>query len=87
VPLTVLVSPAWIDDTTASFAESTGEDFDSLGVARSRELAAEVRRVAEERGVLFADAAEVAHVGADGLHLGPDSHARLAELVASRLTT
>ncbi len=85
VPRIVLVSPVWIDDTKLAFAESTGECFDSLGVARSRELAAEVRRVAQERGVLFADAAEVAHVGADGLHLSPDSHARLAELIASHV--
>jgi hypothetical protein len=32
---------------------------------------------------MYADAAHVAHPGDDGLHLTLDSHARLAELVAS----
>ena len=46
VPTTVLVSPIWIDDTAPGYAEVTGESFDRTGVARSRELADEIRRVA-----------------------------------------
>ena len=38
--------------------------------------------MAEDCGVLFADAATVAHAGSDGLHLDAASHARLAGLVA-----
>ena len=85
VPTTVLLSPIWIDDTAPGYAEETGESFDSTGVARSRELADEIRRVAKERGVRYADAAQVARAGGDGLHLTLDSHAPLAELVASTI--
>ncbi len=84
-PATLLVSPIWIDDTAPGFAESTGESFDRTGVTRSRELAEEIRRVAQDRGVRYADAARVARAGGDGLHLSLDSHARLAELVASTI--
>ena len=38
--------------------------------------------MAEDRGVLFADAASVARAGGDGLHLTLDSHEPLARLVA-----
>ena len=81
-PTTVLVSPIRIDDTAPLYAETTAESFDPTGVARSRDLADAIRRVAHERGVLYADAARVARAGGDGLHLTVDSHARLAALVA-----
>ena len=61
-----------------------GKNFDPTNLAaRSRELAIAIRRVAQERGVLYVDAAQVAHAGDDGHHLTLDSHARLAELFAS----
>ncbi len=41
--------------------------------------------MAEERGVLFADAASVARAGGDALHLTLDSHEPLARLVADVL--
>jgi lysophospholipase L1-like esterase len=85
VPTTVLVSPIWIDDTAPWFAEVTEEGFDRTGVARSRELAGEIQRVAQELGVRYADAAQVARAGNDGLHLTLDSHAPLAALVASTI--
>lgn len=83
VPATVLVGPTLIDDTAPRYRDVVGENFDPTNVARSRELAIEIRRVAQERGVLYADAAQVAHAGDDGVHLSLDSHARLAQLVAS----
>ena len=85
VPTTVLVSPIWIDDVAPWFAEVTGGSFDRTGVARSRDLAGEISRVAQELGVRYADAAQVARAGNDGLHLTLDSHAPLAELVASTI--
>jgi len=81
-PAIVLVSPVRIDDTAAWFDEVTAGDFDPEIVARSRHLTDETRRVATERGVLYADAARVARVGADGLHFTVDSHPRFAELLA-----
>jgi lysophospholipase L1-like esterase len=85
VPTTVLVSPIWIDDTAPAYAEVTGGSFDSTSSARSRDLAEEIRRVAQERGVRYAAAAQVARAGGDGLHLTLNSHAPLAELVASTI--
>ena len=83
MPVTVLVSPIWINDTAPRFKEVTGENFDPTIAARSRELTLAIRRVAQERSVLYADAAQVALAGDDGHHLTLDSHTPLAELVAS----
>jgi lysophospholipase L1-like esterase len=82
-PMIVLVGPIRIDDTAPKYRDLVGENFDPSIPGRSRELATEIRRVARERGTHFADAAEVACPGDDGLHLSQDSHARLAELIAS----
>ncbi len=85
-PAVVLVSPIVIDDAAPLYEEMTGDSFDSTGVARSHELGSAVRRVAEERGVAYADAAAVARAGDDGLHLNRDSHPELAALVAATVT-
>jgi len=87
VPATVLVGPILADDTAPRYRDVVGENFDPAIPARFRELATAIRRVAQERDVLYADAAQVAHPGDDGLHLTLDSHARLAELVASTVLT
>ena len=87
VPTIVLVGPTLIDDTAPRYRDVVGENFDPTNVARSRELATEIRRVAQERGVLYAEAAQAAQAGDDGVHLSLDSHARLAELVASTVLT
>ena len=81
-PVTVLVSPIWIDDEAASYQEVTSASFDSRGVQRSRELGEAIQRVAHHRGVLYADSADVAHAGGDGIHLSLDSNGPLAELLA-----
>ena len=86
VPAIVLVSPVRIDDTAGWFDEVTAGDFDPEIVSRSRDLTDEIRRVAQERGVLYADAAQVARVGADGLHFTVDSHPRFAELIAATVS-
>jgi lysophospholipase L1-like esterase len=85
MPSTVLLSPIHVDDSQPWFAELTADSFDGASVAKSRRLAAEISRVAESRGVLFADAATVARAGRDGLHLSIDSHAPLAALVAATI--
>ena len=85
-PAVVLVSPIWIDSSASLYVDVTAANYDATGVARSRELGPVLRRVAEDRGVGYADAASVAHAGADGLHLTPDSHQRLAELLAVTVT-
>ena len=85
VPVIVLVSPIPIDDTAPRYPDMIAEFLNRASVERSRQLAAEIEQVARERDVLYADAAQVAHAGDDGLHLSPDSHSRLAELVASKV--
>ena len=74
--------PDPVDDTQPGFAELASANFDAAAVAKSRRLAQEVRRVAQTRGVQFADAATVARAGGDGIHLSLDSHQRLAGLLA-----
>ena len=84
-PPLLLLSPILLDDSITEYVDPTGNGFDDRSLAASRGLAAEIRRVAEERGVLFADAASVARAGGDALHLTLDSHGPLAGLVADVL--
>jgi lysophospholipase L1-like esterase len=81
----VLVSPIQLDDDRPLYAELTAESFDRAAVGKSRQLAGEIRRVAQARGAIYLDAASVAHAGGDGIHLSLDSHAPLAELLATTL--
>jgi hypothetical protein len=81
-PLVLLLSPILLDDSVTAYEDAQGNGFDDCSLAASRGLAAEVRRVAGDRGVLFADAGSVARAGGDGLHLTLDSHEPLARLVA-----
>jgi lysophospholipase L1-like esterase len=83
LPATVLVGPILIDDAAPRYRDVVGENFDPAIPARFRELEIAIRRVAQQRGVRYADASQVARPGDDGLHLSIDSHAPLAELVAS----
>ena len=85
LPTTILVSPIWIDDTAPLYEQLTSGLLDSQGVQRSRELGHAISRVARGRGVLYADAAQVATAGNDGVHLSLGSHARLAELIAANV--
>jgi lysophospholipase L1-like esterase len=84
-PALLLLSPIQLDDSVTAYVDPTGNGFDARSLEASRGLAAEVRRVAQEHGVLFADAASVARAGGDGLHLTVDSHAPLARLVADNV--
>ena len=78
----LLVSPILLDESVTAYEDPTGNGFDARSLDASRALAPEIQRVAEERGVLFADAASVARAGGDGLHLTLDSHEPLARLIA-----
>jgi lysophospholipase L1-like esterase len=81
-PRILLMSPIQLDDGITAFVDPTGNGFDDLSLEASRALPEETRRVAEERGVVFADAGSVARAGGDALHLTLDSHEPLARLVA-----
>jgi lysophospholipase L1-like esterase len=82
MPSLLLLSPILLDDSITAYVDPTGNGFDDRSLVASKALAGEIRRVADERGVLFADAATVARAGGDALHLTLDSHAPLARLVA-----
>ncbi len=84
-PATILVSPILPDDRQPRFADVAAGSFDADVVDKARGLAAELRRVAQGRDALFADAAAVARAGADGQHISLESHAPLAELIARQL--
>jgi lysophospholipase L1-like esterase len=60
-PKVILVSPIRIDITQRWYAEMNDGEFDDNSVRKSAQLSAELRRIAGARGVLFADAASVAH--------------------------
>ncbi|MGY0230710.1 GDSL-type esterase/lipase family protein [Longispora urticae] len=82
-PRVLVLSPAPCDDRALVYGAG---EFDAGSVAVSRELAAEIGKVAAARGAAFADAGTVARVGGDGVHLTRDSHSTLAALVATWIT-
>ncbi|MGW3282713.1 GDSL-type esterase/lipase family protein [Nocardia rhamnosiphila] len=84
VPAILLVSPIHLDADQPDFADKSPE-YDVDSARKSRELAPAIRRVADERGTLFADAATVAYAGTDGAHLSRDSHEQLARLIAHQI--
>jgi lysophospholipase L1-like esterase len=86
VPRVVIMSPIHIDESRPLFGELCLPEYGPGSAARSRQLAGELRRVADARGALFVDAASVAEAGDDGVHLTLESHPRLAELVAATLS-
>ena len=86
-PAVLLVSPPHIDDTRQSFAAKRGTSYDRTSVAKSQQLATHLQAVADKRGTAFVDAAAVAWVGADGVHLARDAHGALAELLATQIST
>jgi lysophospholipase L1-like esterase len=84
-PPLLLVSPILLDESITAYEDPQGNGFDAASLEASLGLADELRRVAAERGALFADAASVAHAGGDGLHLTLDSHEPLAEMLATSI--
>jgi len=84
-PKVLLVSPILIDESykgNAVFHGMFGED----GVARSRALAPVYRRLAEENGLAFLDAAEYGAASeVDGIHMAADDHRRLGRAMAGKV--
>lgn len=82
-PAVLLVSPAHIQERILE--GPFGEMFGPEAPARSRALAPRMEQQARERGFFFLDAAKVAQVGKDGLHLTAESHAALAHALAGKI--
>lgn len=85
VPVTVLVGPTPVADTAPEYRDLVGDNPDPQLAARSRQLTEEIHRVARQRGVPYAAAAEVAEPGEDGIHLDMASHSRLGEFLATTI--
>lgn len=82
----LLVSPILVDDTTTLFQKLYPDYYNHESVVKSQQLAAEIEKVANETGCVFADASQVAVPGEDGIHFSVEAHAGLGELVAKKVT-
>ena len=81
VPI-LLVSPIHIVDTAPRFAEFYTGTYDHEAALKSQQLAIEMKRVADETGCQFIDAATVAEPGEDGSHMSEPSHPALGKTIA-----
>ena len=81
VPAILVVSPPPTSDSFVEYAEMF------IGAPpKSHRLAAEYRRMAEERGVHFFDAGSVIKSDpADGIHFDPAAHAALGKAIAAEI--
>ncbi|KZM72609.1 hypothetical protein AWN90_27830 [Nocardia terpenica] len=80
-PAVVLLAPVPIDHRAPLFDRLNGDAYDARSAETSRRLAPSFAELAARRGLPFADTATVAEIGEDGVHLGAEAHARIAELV------
>ena len=84
VPKILVVSPPEIspDILTGPFKDS----FDQVSIDKSKLLAEYYKKVADKHGCMFLDAKQYIKPSVeDGLHLGPDGHKGLAEIIANTI--
>ena len=84
VPKILVVSPPEIstDILTGPFSGS----FDQVSIDKSKRLAEYYKKVADKHGCMFLDAKQYIKPSVeDGLHLGPDGHKGLAEIIAKTI--
>jgi lysophospholipase L1-like esterase len=87
-PKVLLVSPAFMDEKATKFVDSMPKPgiYDEVSAQKSRQFSVPIKRVADELGCIFFDAAPVTHTGDDGCHLDKQSHQNLADELAKILT-
>lgn len=86
-PRIVLMSPAIIDQTKPGFAIYKERGFyNEQSASISRELAAATQALAMQQDCDFLDAASVASVGSDAIHITKQGHAALGRFVAQKVT-
>lgn len=85
VPDVLLVSPVPVNSETDLFKEKYTKYMNNQSVEVSQQLAMEIKKVAEATGCEFFDAATVAHIGVDGVHLTREAHAALGDALAVKL--
>jgi len=88
-PKIMLVSPAYMDEKASKFVESMPKPgiYDEVSAQKSKQFAEPIKKVAEETGCTFFDAATVTKTGDDGCHLDKESHQKLADSFTALLRT
>ncbi len=81
----LVVSPILIDDAAPNFAKFYTENYNHESVTKSQELAAVLEPATEALGCSFADAAQVARAGEDGIHFSAEAHAGLAKTLTAEV--
>lgn len=84
-PKVILISPIEVDSNAVHFAKWYTSYYNATSGDKSKQLAGEIKQVADQKGVFFLDAATVAQAGEDGIHFSEESERPLAELVASMI--
>ena len=84
-PKIILISPIEIDDQAPFFAEFYTGYYDSESMKESKKLVEVIKKIADEKDVLFLDAAAVSKPGEDGIHFDIESQRPLAELIAGAI--
>ncbi len=80
-PRIILASPTYMDEKAPKFVESMPKPgvYDKVSAQKSRQFAEPIKRVAEENGCEFFDAAPITKTGEDGCHLDLESHKYLGD--------
>lgn len=81
----LLVSPILIDGNAPQYKEWYSNNYDAVSIEKSKELASELELVAQATSCQFADAAQVARAGEDGIHFDEASHLVLGKLLADKI--
>ncbi|HJP81210.1 MAG TPA: SGNH/GDSL hydrolase family protein [Candidatus Saccharimonadales bacterium] len=81
----LLVSPILVDGNASRIKEWYAAYYNDDSVRKSQELAAALHKVTEDIGCYFADAAQVAKAGEDGIHLDEVSHQALGNFLAQQI--
>ena len=84
VPEIIIITPAALNADAGLSPFSDG--LDPEAAAMSRELADMYRELARDELVGFIDASDIGTSELDGVHLSPEGHARLADLVYAEIT-
>ncbi|NLT98398.1 MAG: SGNH/GDSL hydrolase family protein [Christensenellaceae bacterium] len=84
-PKILVVSPIAVE--VAGLDDNMRNYFDETSAKKAAELPARYREVAKQYGCGFLDASQYAKPSVDGIHLGPEGHAALADAVAEAVKT
>lgn len=81
----ILVSPILVDGNAPRIKEWYAANYDDSSVTKSQQLAGALQKIAQETGCCFADAAQMAKAGDDGIHFDEASHRVLGDFLAQKI--